>query len=210
MKINVRADTDAVVRAMGKIAKTQAPYAISQAINEVAKLCEKEIQKQLKTKVNNPTTFTKNSTFVSYANKRQSPIKATVGVKDKQAEYLIYVEEGGISVAKGKAKPVPTSGSKNKYGNLAKGATKKIPPKGTKTKGPGSIFSGEPRGGRVGGIYKRMGTKKNPRLKQIANWQHSTRHTPRTRFTSRVLMIVARNMEKVLIKKMAAAIATAR
>ena len=201
MNINIRGNVDKTLRDMRNIAKSQVPYATSKAINEIAKMCEKEILKQINQNINNPTAFTKKAVFVSYSNKNQSPIRATVGIKDKQAEYLIFVEEGGISVATGKAKPVPTSSSKNRFGNLPKSKTKAI--------GNGKVFSGKP-SGRPGGIYQRMGTKRKPKLKMIASWQHSTRHTPRTRFAVRVMLIVKRNVEKVLRKQMALAISSMR
>ena len=200
MKINTRSNVDDVVKGMKKAYKDQMPYATSKAINEVTKLAKKEVDKQIRT-LDNPTSFTTKASFVSFSNKNKTPIQAIVGVKDIQAKYLQYAEDGGTSRAKGKAKPVPTSTSKNKYGNLARGTTKKI--------GNGKVFSGTP-AGRPAGIYQRMGTKKNPKLKMLASWHASTQHTPHMRIGDRVRLIVDRNFEKELKKQVAAAIASAK
>lgn len=202
MKVNVRSNIDEFNASLDKVAKKQMPYATSKAINEVAKKAKGAIEKEIKAKVDSPTAFTTKGAFISYSNKNQSPIQAIVGVKDKQAGYLKYVEEGGVSPAKGRAKPVPTSSSKNKYGNLARGITKKV--------GQGKVFSGTPRGGRPGGIYQRMGTKKNPKLKMLASWHKSTQHDRRMRMGERVRLIVNRNMDKELRKQVSAAIKSAR
>lgn len=184
-------------KGLTRLQKKQMPYATSKAINKIAKeKAEPAITKELR-RLDNPIPFTIKGTFVKYSNKNQRPITAIVGVKDIQAKYLIHAEEGGISKAKGKAKPVPTSSAKNKYGNLPKSKTEAI--------GKGKVFSDKPRGGRPGGIYQRMGTKKNPKLKMIASWHRSTRHTPQIRIGARVRIAVDRNFNKELAKQLASA-----
>jgi len=196
MKINIRSNADKVAKSMTDFAKRQAPYAISKAINEVAKSAEKEIQKQINSQIDNPTAFTKKSTFISYSNKNQSPIGAIVGIKDKQAEYMQYPELGGISKAlSGKNKPVPVSSFKNKAGNIPRGKIKKL------LADKSRYFSGTPNG-RPAGLYER--TKKGG-LRQLAHWERQTSHKPRTRFGERVALIVQRNIDKELRSQMAAA-----
>ena len=203
MKINIRSNVDDVVRNIERKYRKQIPYATSKAINEVAKKARVEVDRQIKS-LDNPTPFTLKASFVKYSNKNQSPIKAIVGVKDIQEEYLKYAEEGGVSRPnKGKAKPVPTSGSKNKYGNLPKTTTKQI--------GKGKVFSGTPKGGnRPPGIYKRMGQKGRKNLKMLASWHESTQHTQKMRVGDRVRIRVQREFEKELRKQVADAIRTAR
>ena len=206
MKIDIRGNVKEITKGMSRIAKKQVPYAVSKTINEVAKLCQRELQKQIKIHIKNPTAFTKKSTFISYSNKNQSPIRAIVGIKDKQAEFLIYVEEGGISVATGKSKPVPVAAFKNKFGNIPYKKIGKL--LGNKDK----YFSGTPAGGnRPAGLYQRSNTKKGGnKLKLLASWQKSTKHVKHTRFAERVALIVARNFDKVLRKQMALAIGSMR
>ncbi len=203
MKINIRSNIDEFKRGLDRVAKKQVPYATSKAVNEVAKKAQKEIQKQINT-LENPVAFTKKSTFISYSNKNQRPITAIVGVKDKQAKYLHYVEDGGVSIAIGKAKPVPMSTFKNKAGNIPKGKLKRILSDNKR------YFSGTPKGGgRPGGLYQRLGTttnKKSPKLRMLAKWERSTKHTQRTRIGDRVRIRVDREINKELMRQIAAAI----
>lgn len=201
MKINVRSNVDSIAKGMERKYKKQMPYATSKAINVVTKSAQKEVDRQIKT-LDNPTPFTVKGSFVKLSNKNQSPIYAIVGVKDKQAKYLEYTEEGGTSRATGKAKPVPVPSSKNKYGNLPRGTTKKI--------GKGKVFSGTPKGRTIAGIYQRAGTKKNPKLRMLASWHSSTQHHKRTRIGERVRLRVRRDFERELMRQVAAAIKTAR
>ena len=198
MKINIRGNTDRVIRDMGRFAKQQAPYATSKAINAVAKKAVKEIDKQIKAKIDNPTAFTVKATFISYSNKNKKPITAIVGVKDKQAKYLEFVEEGGVSIAIGKAKPVPVWAFTNKAGNIPRGKIKRI------LSDKKRYFSGTPLGGnRPAGLYQRLGTtsnKSSPKLRMLASWHKKTRHRPRTRFGERVALRVHRDFEKELRK----------
>jgi hypothetical protein len=203
MKINVRSNTDKIIKEMGSKAKKQAPYATSKAINVVAKSCQKEIQKQINSQIDNPTAFTKKGTFVKYSNKNDKPIVAIVGINDIQARYLLYVEDGGVSIAIGKAKPVPVDSFKNKAGNIPRGKIKRI------LSDKKRYFSGTPNGGgRPSGLYQRPGTTSNarsPKLRMLASWQKQTRHTPRTRFGERVALRVHRDIEKELRRQIIAA-----
>lgn len=196
--IDIRSNVDKIAKEMRE-AKKQIPYATSLAINETLDKADKDVEREVKAKVQNPTSFTTKSTFKQYSNKNNKPIAGTVGVKDIQAGYLKYVEEGGTSPASGKAKPIPTTAYKNKYGNLPKSKTSQIDsnPK---------MFSGTPNGGgRAGGIYLRAGTKKKPKLKMVATWRQSTQHSKRMRIGEVVRKRVDRDFVKILKKKIDAA-----
>ena len=198
MKINIRSNTDAIVKEMGRVAKKQVPYATSKAINAIAKLGEEEIKKQINSKIDNPVAYTKKSTFVKYSNKNDKPISAIVGIKDKQAEYMIYLEEGGVSKARRKNKPVPQKSFANKAGNIPRGKIARL--RANKTK----YFSGSPLGsGRPAGVYQRM---KGGKLRQLATWVKETRHEPRTRFGDRFRLIVDRKLDRELRKQVVAAL----
>ena len=194
--INVRGNVDRFIKDIDRVAKKQMPYATSMAINTVARKAEIEIMKQLKT-LDRPVSYTLNSSFVSPSNKNKKPISATVGIKDRQSKYLQYVEYGGTSIPNGRAKPVPTRSSANAHGNLPRGTTKKI--------GTAKVFSGSPPG-RPSGVYQKMGTKKNPKLKMLAHWEPATQHNKRTRIEERVRIVVERNFDKELEKQFRAAV----
>lgn len=198
MIINVTSNVKQFTSQMNIFARQRLPKAVRRAVNETAKIAKKGMEQEVKAKVDRPVPFTtnRNATFISYARDSQLDKTAIIGYRDKQAEYLGYVEEGGVSRAPGKAKPVPTNAYKNAHGNLPKTKTAQI--------GNGKVFSGKPNG-RPGGIYVRGGNKRKRTLKQIAHWETATRHTPRMRVGARVRILVERNINKLLAQKIAEA-----
>lgn len=198
MKIDVRSNIKEVTRQMRKVVKEQVPKAVSIAIDQVAMAARRDMEEHILQEVDNPVAFTKKATFFSGSSKNRLPVTATVGIKDKQAEYLNYVEHGGTSAAKGTAKPVPTSKMKNKFGNIPRGKISRILKKRSK------YFSGVPKGSdRPAGVYQRMGSKKNPKLRMLASWKKSTHHSPRMRLAEIVQRRVNRDMNKQLRKTFA-------
>lgn len=207
MKIDIRSNIEQFKKDLKKDAK-HLPFATSKAINAVTEKAKKAIDQEINRAIDNPVAFTKKGSFISYSNKYKEPITAIVGIKDKQSEYLKFTEEGGISRATGKAKPVPFDAIKNKFGNIPKGKIKRM------LSDKRRYFSGIPKGGnRPGGIYQRLGTTRSSggqRLKMIAMWESETRHNKTTRFGERVKVIVDRNMVKELQKQIRSAIDSAK
>ena len=208
MKLDIRGNVKEITKDMSRIAKKQVPYAVSKAINEVAKSAQKVIQQEIKAKLHEPTAFTKKGTFIAYSNKNKKPITAIVGIKDKQSKYLEPVEYGGVSkTLSGKSKPVPTTALKNKAGNIPRGKIGRM--RANKKK----YLFGKPQGfggNRGVGVYERTGPKGRKGLRELASWHKSGRYVSLTRFEERVRLRVNRDIGKKLRYEMAAAIASMR
>lgn len=214
VKIDIRASVDELTKTMNKLAKQQMPYAVSKAINVMVDAGKKAAERQIAT-LDNPVAFTKRAVFVSYSNKAKRPITGMVGIKDIQAGYLQYMEEGGVSPASGKAKPVPASSAKNTAGNMPKGKVKKVLSDTEK------YFTGTPKGGgRPGGIYQRLGKRqarkrvrngqtgsvyRSHQLKQVAHWEESTHHTAKIRIGERIRVITERKIRAEITRQVNAA-----
>lgn len=80
--INIQIDTKDVTRWLNDVQKKQVPFATAVALTRTAGLVEKQLQRDLSTKLDSPSPYTLRSTFKTSANKAR--LYAEIGIKDKK------------------------------------------------------------------------------------------------------------------------------
>lgn len=80
--ITIQVDTRSATRWLNDVQRKQVPFATAVAITRTAKLIEKELQRELATRLDNPSPYTRRSTFSTSANKRT--LISIIGIKDKK------------------------------------------------------------------------------------------------------------------------------
>ena len=78
--INVEADIKEATRWLSDIQKKQIPFATAKALTDTAKAVQADLKREMLQEFDNPSPFTKNSTFSTSANK--ATLQAVVGIKD--------------------------------------------------------------------------------------------------------------------------------
>lgn len=122
-----------------------------------------------------PTAFTARGFFVQRASK--ASLSASLGVMDKQAQYLQYQIDGGARAPKNKALRLPSVVKLDDAGNLPVGVIKQLIARAKAgkraTKRQASrfgvsqqldLFYGDPGDGRPAGIYKRVQISETQRM----------------------------------------------
>lgn len=148
-------------------------FALSLGMNTTIRKGRDAAVAALDRQIDKPTPFTRQGFFLVPA--RKDTLSATVGIKDKQAEYLVYQVQGGSRSPKNVALRLPAAVQLNEYGNLPAGVIKQLIARAQAgkraTKGQAKrfgvsreldLFYGDPGDGRPAGIYKRVvisGTK---------------------------------------------------
>lgn len=122
--ITLDVSTAQVERTISNLARTQLPFAMSRALNDVMTMVKDREPAAMERELKSPTPFTKRAMFVSRASKRN--LSGIVGYKDVQAGYLRLQAEGGTRLPKKKAILVPVKQRLNKYGNMPKGAVGRV------------------------------------------------------------------------------------
>jgi len=143
------------------------------ALTRTAWDCKKAVDSKMDSSLDKPTPFTKKAVRVKAATKRH--LVAYVTIAPLQAKYLRYAIKGGQRTPKKRAILLPVGQRVNKYGNMGRKVVGNLL-RSNKT------FSGIPRGRQTPGIYKRMGTKKNPKLKLMVSFQDRARYKKRLPF----------------------------
>ncbi|WP_138471440.1 hypothetical protein [Poseidonocella sp. HB161398] len=163
MDFDLRHNIRELERGLSDAARREVRGAVAAGINATLKDIKANTEKRWRKVIDRPTPFTMRGLRVRFA--RDRTLTGAIFVMDRQAEYLINLEKPGTVHPEGAALPVPGAAQRlNKYGNLSRGAIKRgfASPK---------HFSGTPRGGhRPAGLWKRAGTKRNPRLVLMALW----------------------------------------
>lgn len=190
-----------VIKAFQDLAQKQMPFAASLALNETAQDAKNAVTKQIEKKLDRPTRFTLNAVGVRRASKRN--LKATVFIKDIQAEYLQYAIEGGTRKPKDKALVVPRDIRLNKYGNIPglRGG-KKIAALLNKP----NTFMGTIKG--QSGIWQR--TNKNKRLKLLLAFEDKIEYRKRLDFHKIVAGVAKNRLQRNLKRALEHAVRTAR
>tara|TARA_R110002012_G_scaffold182426_1_gene348787 strand:- start:42 stop:629 length:588 start_codon:yes stop_codon:yes gene_type:complete len=116
MKIDVKTNIKAVTKDLSRTQKKQIPFATANAINTTLFQLRKEMGKQTKKKLDNPTPFTQKGFMVKKANKKT--LLGLLFLKDEVADYLKFQIDGGVR-SNSKKFAIPTDNAKlNKYGNI--------------------------------------------------------------------------------------------
>ncbi len=105
---------DIIGKRMAQIKQQQAVV-----LNAAAVAAAESMRKDIETRIDNPTPFTANAVYRSKAS--PSKLYSVVMIKDIQAKYLSMLITGGVSTS---VKPIPTSWTVDKHGNLPRNASK--------------------------------------------------------------------------------------
>ncbi len=157
MQLHVKHDLDAARQALGEIQRGQIPFATSLAINAVARQAREKMPSVFERAMDRPKPFTtRSSIFTTTATKAH--LEATVGIKDKQADYLAALLAGGtrrLKVVEQRFQGrffVPARGAPvDSYGNVTK-ATQLALLRAATT-------GGEWRGKRIVVLHQQQGTR---------------------------------------------------
>ena len=116
MKIDIKSNIKAVTKDLSRTEKKQIPFATANAINATLFQWRKEMGKQTKIKLDNPTPFTQKGFMVNKANKLK--LVGQLFIKEAVAKYLNIQIEGGVRSGSKKF-AIPTRNAKlNQYGNI--------------------------------------------------------------------------------------------
>lgn len=215
--VSIKGDLKPLQRAMIALGAEQVPFAMSLALNNLAKgvaLTERDaIDDTFKT----PTPFTENAYRIEVATKKK-PI-AIVAAKDIQAQYLApYVVGGDRWLGTKRGMLAPRAVSLNRYGNLTRGKLAQLKAK------PG-VFVGSirtRRGAVINGVWQKpktaghrggrriKGEQTRAPLKLLIRFEDTTpvrKHLP---FEQRAREYVARHAAGEFDAALRRALATAR
>jgi hypothetical protein len=81
IEINVKADVKEATRWLNDIQRKQVPFATAKALTSTAKLVQAELKREMLAEFDNPSAFTKNSTYSTSATK--VTLQAEAGIKDR-------------------------------------------------------------------------------------------------------------------------------
>lgn len=201
MQFGIKSNMEEVERGLNDVARRQMPYAVSVAINDVLKDIKRTSEQRLRSQLDRPTPFTLKAFGIRFANKRT--LTGMVFVKDAQADYLKWAEDGGRRTPKGRAVLMPVKQRLNKYGNLPRGSV-------ARTVAKPDTFSGAPNG-KPGarGIYQRIG-KGGSKLKLLISYAEKAVYKPRLGFKIGAMRTAEARLPAALYAALRKAIANAR
>lgn len=194
--VSVRHDFVKLREKLDAIGRKQLPFAAALALNDTAKLVQREMTAALPTIFDRPTPFTMRGIGIKPA--RKDDLVAEVFVKDIQAKYLKLEETGGERLPEKTALVMPVDIALNPYGNMTKRALQNM-------KARGSVFVGKVHG--AGGFWMRVPGRG---LRLLAAFRPKAAYKPRFHYQQRVAGIVGANFARLLDDALAKALATAR
>lgn len=166
MRVYLKGNLENVIRDSGQLAG-QYRFAGALALTRTVGAVKEALPGEVASALDRPTSFTKAGFFTVPA--RKDTLTATVGIKDKQADYLFYQVEGGERAPTRQALRLPSVVQLDAAGNIPAGTIKRLiaralaGKRATKAQGRRfgvstevDLFYGEPGGGRPAGIYKRV------------------------------------------------------
>jgi hypothetical protein len=158
---NIKADLRPLQRAFVDLRAKQAPFAISLALNALAKGVQQVEQDEVRQTFDTPTPFTQSAYRIEVATKGK-PV-AVVAAKDIQAEYLEpYVVGGNRSLGTKRGMLAPRAVGLNQYGNLPKSKLASLRSKPGVFIGPVTFKKS---GKTINGVWQRSATKRGERYK---------------------------------------------
>ena len=124
MNISFRDNYKQIEKSLSDTANKQLPYAMAQALTELAKSVRNTERDARHTVFDRPTSFTQNSVGFKPVNKKT--LTAEVFVKDISAKYLEPYEFGGQNKLNSDALIKPVNYTKNQYGNVNRNTIKRL------------------------------------------------------------------------------------
>ena len=175
--------------------KRQVPFAVAGALNNTAFITRRAEQAAMRRYLDRPTKWTQSGVRVDKANKRR--LMAAIYIERQRAEYLYYQVEGGTQHFP-KGHPVPGRKQQlNQYGNLTRRATK-------------IKAAYNKRVGKMRGVWKHVGGKKNGRPQLIAHFVDDATYEAKYPFHRIARGVAERRFKSELAKSMRRAMRTAR
>ena len=121
--ITVKVDTSQLKSFTDGVAK-QVRFAASMALTMTAKKVQASIPAELDRVLDRPTEFTKRGVFVVPATKNN--LRAVVGFKDRQANYMHWQIEGGTRSPTKRALRLPSAINLDAHGNIPRGTIQRL------------------------------------------------------------------------------------
>jgi hypothetical protein len=213
--LGIKGNLGPLHRAMIDLRAKQVPFAMSLALNDLAKGVRGVEIDELDATFDSPTPFTENAYRIEVATKAR-PI-AIVAAKDIQAEYLEpYVVGGPRSLGNKRGMLAPRNVALNKYGNLTRGKIASLRGKPNVFIGPVKTRSGKV----INGVWQRpgrgarrdgsSGTKGRTGLKLLIQFEDTTEAPKRLPFEQVARQYIDRNARPAFEAALRRAIATAR
>lgn len=191
ISIDIKTNAKEIEKKLGMFQKKHMPEIVSDSINEVGVKSVNAMRAQLFKKLDKPTKFT--YTGVKLFKAKARDLSALVFIPDIQAKYLEKQFEGGMRLPKNNKIPVPVDKAKiNAFGNI-KGKRTGLIKRNTE-------FMGNVKG--IDGVWRRVGGKRNPKLKLIVALESSVFYRKRIEFYKTVKGVVQKNMDKILNKNL--------
>jgi len=191
VSINIKTNAKELEKKLGMFQKKHMPEIVSDSINEVGVKSVNAMRAQLLKKLDKPTKFT--YTGVKLFKAKARDLSALVFIPDIQAKYLEKQFEGGLRLPEKNKIPVPVDKAKiNAFGNI-KGKRTGLIKRNTE-------FMGNVKG--IDGVWRRVGGKRNPKLKLIVAFENSVFYRKRIEFYKTVKGVVQKNMDKILNKNL--------
>ena len=212
MNISFHHNYKQLEKSLSDTANKQLPFAMAQALTELAKNVRNANRDALHSVFDRPTPFTQNSVGFKPASKKT--LTAEVFVKDIAAEYLEPYEFGGQNKLNSEALIKPVNYTKNQYGNVNRNTIKRL-------RGKSNIYIGKIGG--VNGVWERTPVQKNirkrkngivqqqkPKLKLLFVFDDAHEATQHWGYFDRAQKIINRDFNKVFGKSLSRAIATSK
>lgn len=217
VSIGIKADLKPLHRAMIALGAKQVPFAMSLAINDLAKGVAAAEVEAIDATFDTPTPFTEKAIRIAVATKSR-PV-ATVAMKDIQASYLApYVLGGDRSLGGKRGMLAPRAVALNQYGNLTKGKLAALRAKPGIYIGPiktksGKVINGvwqRPTKPKLGRGRRASGAQPRQGLKLLIQFEDTTPVRKRLPFEQVARRYVQRNAAAAFDAALRRALATAR
>jgi hypothetical protein len=210
--IGIKADLKPLHRAMIDLGAKQVPFAMSLALNTLAKGVAADQVELIDETFDTPTPFTEKAYRIEVATKAK-PI-ARVAAKDIQASYLEpYVIGGKRSLGTKRGMLAPRGVNLNQYGNLTKGTIGRL-------KGRPNVFVGAVKtrkGGTINGVWQRQPARRTSKgaspagpLKLLVQFEDTTPVPKRLPFEQRARAYLKRHAAAAFNDALRRALATSR
>lgn len=212
MTVNIKGNLSPLHRGLVALRSQHVPFAISLALNNLARGVAADERELIGQTFDSPTPFTQNAYRIEVATKSR-PV-AIVAAKDIQAQYLApYVNGGARFLGTKKAMLAPRAVSTNRYGNLTRGKLQSL-------KGKPNVFIGpvKTRSGRIiNGVWQRPasaqrrgGNATRSGLRLLIQFEDTTPAPKRLPFEQRARAYIDRHARAAFEDALRMAIATAR
>lgn len=204
--VGIKGNLGPLHRAMIDLGAKQVPFAMSLALNDLAKGVRGVESEQIDRTFDSPTPFTENAYRIEVATKAK-PV-AIVAAKDIQGSYLEpYVVGGRRSLGSKRGMLAPRNIGLNKYGNLTRGKLASLRGKPNVFIGPIKTRSGKV----VNGVWQRPGRgARRTGLKLLIQFEDTTEAPKRLPFERVARQYLDRNTRPAFEAALRRAIATAR